>query len=79
MQAILPQDRISKHVLRKPLGCLNRTGDQMSSYRIAVLPGDGIGPETMNEVRGLIDFMNSEGLAAFETEEGLHATCEANA
>ncbi len=43
----------------------------MTTKKLFLLPGDGIGPETMNEVRTLIDFMTKEGLAAFETDEGL--------
>lgn len=43
----------------------------MTTKKLFLLPGDGIGPETMDEVRGLIDFMNTEGLASFETDEGL--------
>ena len=43
----------------------------MATQKLFLLPGDGIGPETMHEVRALITFMNEEGLASFETEEGL--------
>ena len=36
-----------------------------------LLPGDGIGPETMAEVRKLIDWMNREEGAGFVLDEGL--------
>ena len=39
--------------------------------RIAIIPGDGIGPETMAEVRKLIDWMNANRDTGFVTEEGL--------
>jgi len=38
---------------------------------IALLPGDGIGPEVMPEVKKLIAWMNAHGTDKFETEEGL--------
>ena len=38
---------------------------------ITVLPGDGIGPEVMTEVKRLIDWINAAGIAHFETEQGL--------
>src|SRR5690606_32291456 len=43
----------------------------MASRKLLLLPGDGIGPEAMAEVRKLIDVMNAEMGAGFETEEGL--------
>ncbi|MGH6926504.1 MAG: 3-isopropylmalate dehydrogenase [Propylenella sp.] len=43
----------------------------MTSYRLLLLPGDGIGPETMAEAKAVIAFMNEAGLAAIETEEDL--------
>jgi len=43
----------------------------MTTHKLFLLPGDGIGPETMHEVKEIIAFMNSEGLAAFEIDEGL--------
>ena len=39
--------------------------------KLLLLPGDGIGPEAMAEVRKLIAVMNEESGAGFETEEGL--------
>jgi len=35
------------------------------------LPGDGIGPEVMAEVKRLIDWLGAQGIAHFETEQGL--------
>ena len=43
----------------------------MATYKLLLLPGDGIGPEVMAEVKKLIAWMNARGLASFETEEGL--------
>ena len=40
-----------------------------------LLPGDGIGPETMAEVRKLIDWMNQEKGAGFALDEGLVGGC----
>jgi len=43
----------------------------MATQKILLLPGDGIGPEVMTEVRRAIDWMNAQGLTSFEVEEGL--------
>ncbi|MEQ8746146.1 3-isopropylmalate dehydrogenase [Pyruvatibacter sp.] len=43
----------------------------MTTQNILLLPGDGIGPEVMAEVRRAIEWMNSQGLTSFEVEEGL--------
>src|SRR5262249_48311865 len=43
----------------------------MASYNLLLLPGDGIGPEVMAEVKKLIAWMNAHGFGQFETEEGL--------
>src|SRR5438874_12364057 len=43
----------------------------MATHRLLLLPGDGIGPEVMGEVKRLIDWLNAEGIAQFETEQGL--------
>jgi len=43
----------------------------MTTHKLFLLPGDGIGPETMHEVKEIIAFMNKEGLASFEVDEGL--------
>jgi 3-isopropylmalate dehydrogenase len=39
------------------------------TQNLLLLPGDGIGPEAMAEVKAIIAFMNEAGLAAFETDE----------
>ena len=43
----------------------------MASYRVLLLAGDGIGPEIMAEAKKILDWMNAEGIASFELEEGL--------
>jgi 3-isopropylmalate dehydrogenase len=43
----------------------------MATHKLLLLPGDGIGPEVMAEVKRLIDWLNAQGLAHFETEHGL--------
>src|ERR1700745_466513 len=43
----------------------------MPTQKLLLLPGDGIGPEVMAEVKLLIDWINGKGLASFETEQGL--------
>src|SRR5437763_4370548 len=43
----------------------------MAIHKLLLLPGDGIGPEVMAEVKKLIAWMNSHGMGTFETEEGL--------
>ncbi len=47
----------------------------MANRKLLLLPGDGIGPEAMAEVRKLIAVMNAEFDAGFETEEGLVGGC----
>jgi len=47
----------------------------MATHKLFLLPGDGIGPEAMHEVRSLIEFMNEQGIASFEVEEGLAGGC----
>ncbi|MEP9397593.1 3-isopropylmalate dehydrogenase [Mesorhizobium sp. KR2-14] len=47
----------------------------MATRKLLLLPGDGIGPEAMNEVRKLISVMNDKFGAGFETEEGLVGGC----
>ena len=41
----------------------------MTSYKLLLLPGDGIGPEVMGEVKRVVAWMNGAGLGGFETEE----------
>jgi len=43
----------------------------MTTHKLLLLPGDGIGPEVMGEVRRAITWMNAQGLTSFEVEEGL--------
>ncbi len=43
----------------------------MASRKLLLLPGDGIGPEAMAEVRKVIAFLNSDLGLGFETDEGL--------
>ena len=43
----------------------------MATYNLLLLPGDGIGPEVMAEVKKLIAWMNAHGMGTFETEEAL--------
>jgi 3-isopropylmalate dehydrogenase len=43
----------------------------MATHKLLLLPGDGIGPEVMGEVQRLIDWLNKQGIASFETEQGL--------
>src|ERR1700734_421826 len=43
----------------------------MATHKLLLLPGDGIGPEVMAEVKRLIDWLNAQGVAHFETDEGL--------
>src|SRR3954454_10798308 len=43
----------------------------MATYKLLLLPGDGIGPEVMAEVKRLIDWLDAQGIARVETEQGL--------
>ncbi len=43
----------------------------MPTYKIFVLPGDGIGPEVMAEVEKIAAFFTKQGVANFEFERGL--------
>ncbi|MEZ5828454.1 MAG: 3-isopropylmalate dehydrogenase [Hyphomicrobiales bacterium] len=47
----------------------------MASYKLLLLPGDGIGPEVMGEVERLIDWINAQGLAEIATETDLVGGC----
>jgi 3-isopropylmalate dehydrogenase len=47
----------------------------MATYKLLLLPGDGIGPEVMAEVKKLIAWMNAHGMGTFETEEALVGGC----
>ncbi len=43
----------------------------MTTYKLLLLPGDGIGPEVMTEVQKVADLLGQAGIAQFETEQGL--------
>src|ERR1700758_3376712 len=43
----------------------------MTTHKLLLLPGDGIGPEVMAEVKRLIDWLNRQGISRFEIERGL--------
>jgi 3-isopropylmalate dehydrogenase len=43
----------------------------MATHKLLLLPGDGIGPEVMAEVKRLIDWLDAQGIAHFATENGL--------
>lgn len=43
----------------------------MANRKLFLLPGDGIGPEAMAEVRHILDWMNENEGAGFEMDEGL--------
>src|SRR5467141_318347 len=47
----------------------------MASHKLLLLPGDGIGPEVMTEIKRLIDWINAQGIAHFDTEQGLVGGC----
>ena len=40
----------------------------MATYKLLLLPGDGIGPEVMAEVEKIVGFLGEAGIASFETE-----------
>ena len=43
----------------------------MATYKLLLLPGDGIGPEVIGEVDKLIAWFRKRGIAGFETETDL--------
>src|SRR5829696_2019069 len=43
----------------------------MPTYKLLLLPGDGIGPEVIGEVQKLIAWFRKSGIATFETETDL--------
>nr|WP_321442892.1 3-isopropylmalate dehydrogenase [uncultured Cohaesibacter sp.] len=45
------------------------------AHKLFLLPGDGIGPEIMNEVKVIIDWMNANLDVSFECDEGLVGGC----
>jgi 3-isopropylmalate dehydrogenase len=47
----------------------------MATHNLLLLPGDGIGPEVMSQVKRVIDFFNKTGPDKFTTEEALVGGC----
>ena len=47
----------------------------MATHKLLLLPGDGIGPEVMAQVKRVIAFLESAGLASFAIEEDLVGGC----
>ncbi len=47
----------------------------MATHSLLLLPGDGIGPEVMAEVKRVIEFFNKKGPDKFNTEEALVGGC----
>jgi 3-isopropylmalate dehydrogenase len=47
----------------------------MTTMNLLLLPGDGIGPEVMAEVKKLIVWMNAHKMGTFETDEALVGGC----
>ena len=47
----------------------------MATTKLLLLPGDGIGPEVMAEVKRVIAWMNDHGPARFDTQEALAGGC----
>src|SRR5471032_2461078 len=47
----------------------------MAIHNLLLLPGDGIGPEVMAQVKRVIDFFNKKGSDKFTTEEALVGGC----
>src|SRR5262245_28665808 len=48
---------------------------RMATHSLLLLPGDGIGPEVMAEVKRIIDFFNKKGPDRFNTEEAPVGGC----
>src|SRR5262249_28338369 len=47
----------------------------MATHNLLLLPGDGIGPEVLAEVKRVIDLLNKKGRYRFSTEEALVGGC----
>ncbi|HUI96940.1 MAG TPA: 3-isopropylmalate dehydrogenase [Xanthobacteraceae bacterium] len=47
----------------------------MATHNLLLLPGDGIGPEVMGEVKKLITWMNGHGMGTYKTDEALVGGC----
>ena len=43
----------------------------MPTHKLLLLPGDGIGPEVMAEVKRLIDWLNAQGIALSDVRTAL--------
>ncbi len=43
----------------------------MTSFNLLYLPGDGIGPEVMTEVKKVVAWMDAQGIVRFDTDQGL--------
>ena len=41
----------------------------MATYKLLLLPGDGIGPEVMGEVKRLIEWLNAQGICLLYTSD----------
>ena len=50
-----------------------------SNKSLLILPGDGIGPEVMSEVRGVIDWMDKRRAVTFDIDEDLVGGCAIDA
>ena len=46
-----------------------------ASYKLCLLPGDGIGPEVMAQVEAIIQWFAAKGIVRFEIERGLVGGC----
>ena len=44
---------------------------KVKKRKILLLPGDGIGPEVVSEVKKIIDWFNKKKSLDFETEDGV--------
>ncbi|TCT05915.1 3-isopropylmalate dehydrogenase [Aquabacter spiritensis] len=47
----------------------------MATHKLLLLPGDGIGPEVMAQVKRVVAWLDQEGLASFAVEEDLVGGC----
>ena len=43
----------------------------MDKKKVLILPGDGVGPEAIDEVKKIIDFLNQKKIINIEIEEAL--------
>ena len=51
----------------------------MATFKLLLLPGDGIGPEVMAEVEKVIGALSLQGIAQFEIDRGLVGGCSYDA